>query len=245
MSFALRFKIMKADFVADLRWGDTGKGCITNHLLKSGEYTHCIKSGGSSNACHTMFVGEQRVVTHLVPAGVFHGVKSIISPNCCLNVRMFFEEVKSLEEGGFDCRGLLRIASNAHIITEEHIAEDQLDEKIGSTRRGNMQAYRAKYGRTGIQAKEIKELKPFLIDFHDEIFRNKNNVLLFEGSQGFYLDPIQAEYPYCTSSHTTVAGALLSGVPHSAVRNVYGIIKSYDTYVHHPSQRTLWEAHPQ
>src|SRR6185369_14305568 len=58
-----------------------------------------------------------------------------------------------------------------------------------------------------------------------------NPILLFEGGQGFNLDINFGEAPYTTSSHTTVAGALLNGIPHTAIDKVYGVCKSYDTYV--------------
>ena len=34
---------MKADIVVDLQYGDCGKGKVTHSLLKSEEYTHCIR----------------------------------------------------------------------------------------------------------------------------------------------------------------------------------------------------------
>ena len=55
--------------------------------------------------------------------------------------------------------------------------------------------------------------------------------ILFEGAQGFGLDIDWGDYPYVTSSHCTVAGALLNGVPHTCVRDVWGVAKVYETYV--------------
>ena len=46
---------MIADVVVDLQYGDCGKGKVTHHLLKSGEYTHCIRYNGGCNAGHTIF----------------------------------------------------------------------------------------------------------------------------------------------------------------------------------------------
>jgi adenylosuccinate synthase len=45
------------------------------------------------------------------------------------------------------------------------------------------------------------------------------------------LDIDWGDYPYVTSSHCTVAGALLNGIPPKAVRNVWGVGKAYETYV--------------
>jgi adenylosuccinate synthase len=71
---------MKADIVVDLSYGDAGKGKVAHHLLKSIDYTHCIRFNGSQNAGHTIYHHGKKIITHLIPAGVFFGVKSIIGP---------------------------------------------------------------------------------------------------------------------------------------------------------------------
>ena len=52
-----------------------------------------------------------------------------------------------------------------------------------------------------------------------------------EGAQGFWLDPDWGDYPYVTSSHTGVAAAIQNGINHRSIRNVWGIVKAYETYV--------------
>lgn len=221
---------MKTDIVVDLAYGDCGKGKVTHHLLKGGEFTHCIRFNGSNNAGHTIYHKGQKLVTHLIPAGVFFDVRSVIGPGCVINVKSFFEEIEYLEKAGIPARKLIRIARNAHIVTDEHLAEEVGEDKIGTTRRGIGPAYRDKYARTGIRADSMPELVDFLVDFHMEI-NQKDAVLLCEGAQGFFLDPHFGDYPYVTSSHCGVAGALLNGISHRSIRNVYGVIKAYETYV--------------
>jgi adenylosuccinate synthase len=92
-------------------------------------------------------------VTHHIPAGVFFGVKSIIGPGCVVNLEQFFNEIYDLQEAGIETTGMVFIASNAHIITEEHLEEDRKDTKIGTTKRGNGPAYRDKYGRNGMKSR--------------------------------------------------------------------------------------------
>ncbi|NBO36731.1 hypothetical protein EBU91_04265, partial [bacterium] len=41
---------------------------------------------GGPNAGHTVYLDGKKYKTHLIPSGVFHGKKSIIGPNCVLNV---------------------------------------------------------------------------------------------------------------------------------------------------------------
>ena len=59
------------DIVIGLQHGDEGKGKVTHHLLKSGEYTHCVRFNGGCNAGHTIYHDGVRLVTHHIPAGVF------------------------------------------------------------------------------------------------------------------------------------------------------------------------------
>ena len=223
---------MIADVVVDLQYGDCGKGKVTHSLLKSGEYTHCIRYNGGCNAGHTIFHDGVMFVTHHIPAGVFFGVKSIIGPGCVVNLEQFFNEIHDLQEAGIETTGMVFIASNAHIITESHLEEDGKDTKIGTTKRGNGPAYRDKYGRDGMRACDVPDLERYVIDVYDELHNDsKNPVILFEGAQGFGLDIDWGDYPYVTSSHCTVGSAILNGVPPQAIRKVYGVAKGYETYV--------------
>ena len=223
---------MIADVVVDLQYGDCGKGKVTHHLLKSGEYTHCIRYNGGCNAGHTIFHQGRKFITHHIPAGVFFGVKSIIGPGCVVNKDQFFKEIYELERANINTKGMVFIASNTHIITEAHLEEDGKDTKIGTTKRGNGPAYRDKYGRDGVRACDDPELEGYIIDVYDELHNKSTNpVILFEGAQGFGLDIDWGDYPYVTSSHCTVGSAILNGVPPQAIRRVYGVAKGYETYV--------------
>ena len=224
---------MKADIIVGLQHGDCGKGKITHHLCKEGEYTHVIRYNGGCNAGHTIFHNDEKFVTHHIPAGVFFGIKSIIGPGCVVDVNKFNEEVTELAlKLGSQIVDLIKISKNTHVITNKHLEEDSRDVSIGTTKRGNGPAYRDKYARVGVRAEEVKSLEPFLIDIYDELHNSDvEPVILFEGAQGFGLDVDWGDYPYVTSSHCTSASALLNGVPPQAVRNVWGVAKIYETYV--------------
>ena len=223
---------MLADIVVGLSFGDEGKGKVTHHLLKNGDYTHCIRFNGGCNAGHTIYHEGVKFVTHHIPAGVFFGVRSIIGNGCVVNIDQFNREIQMLHEGGINTDGLIFIANNAHIITDAHLEEDGKDTTIGTTKRGNGPAYRDKYDRQGTLASEALVGTPYLIDMYRELHETDEEVvILCEGAQGFGLDIDWGDYPYVTSSHCTTAGALLNGIPPQAVRKVYGITKAYDTYV--------------
>lgn len=220
---------MITDIVIGLQHGDEGKGKVTHHLLKNGGYTHCVRFNGGCNAGHTIFHNGKKFVTHHIPAGVFFGVTSVIGNGCVVDPTKLQEEIDYLESHGINVRENLRIANNAHVITPFHKAEDRAEEKIGTTRTGNGPAYRDKYGRTGIRACDIPDLQPFLVNIYEELAGD--TVVLMEGAQGFWLDPDWGDYPYVTSSHTGTAAAIQNGISPRSIRNVWGIIKAYETYV--------------
>jgi adenylosuccinate synthase len=223
---------MIADVVLGLQYGDEGKGKITHHLCKTGGYTHVVRFNGGCNAGHTIFHKGKKFVTHHIPAGVFFGIKSIIGPGCVVSPTQFFKELEELKEGGVDTKGLVYIAENTHVITEEHLEEDDKDTAIGTTKRGNGPAYREKYARNGFLAKDIPYLQPYLVNFYDELHKNTDNpIILCEGAQGFGLDIDWGDYPFVTSSHCTVGSAVLNGIPPKAIRDVWGVAKAYETYV--------------
>ena len=223
---------MISDIVVDLQYGDCGKGKVTHHLCRTGEYTHVIRYNGGCNAGHTIFHKGKKFITHHIPAGVFFGIRSIIGPGCVVNVEQFFKEIEELKAGGIDTDDLVFIAKNAHIITQNHIEEETRETKIGTTKRGNGPAYRDKFARIGVRAEDVPELRPYLVDLYEELHeRYTNPIILFEGAQGFGLDIDWGSYPYVTSSNCISAAALMNGVPPQAVRNIYGVAKSYETYV--------------
>lgn len=223
--------MVRMDVIVDLQYGDSGKGKIAHFLAHTRKYSHVLRYNGGCNAGHTIFHKGKKFVTHHIPAGVFFGIKSIIGSGCVVDPEQFFREIKMLEASGVQTRGKIFIAKNAHVITAAHKAEDKKrGGKIGTTGRGNGPAYRDKYGRTGVRAESIKRFKPYLIDLIDE-WAKPDVRILAEGAQAFGIDIDWGDYPYVTSSHCTTAGALLNGLPASAVREVWGIAKAYETYV--------------
>lgn len=79
-----------------------------------------------------------------------------------------------------------------------------------------------------------KTLEPLIVDARVVLWNaleKKKNVLL-EGAQGTLLDMDHGTYPFVTSSHPTVGGAIVgTGVPAQAIDRVIGIFKAYCTRV--------------
>jgi len=240
---------MKLDLIIGLQRGDESKGKITYSLLKQRKdlYTHCMRFGGSHNSGHTIYHEGKKIITHIVPTGVFLGIRSVIGPGCVVSPALLEEELVEIEKISPNARNILKIANNTHIITEEHLREDSNEQAIGTTRKGNGPAYRDKYNRTGMRAEDFYRMKegpfeygsswyrpnPILIDIYEEFYKNpgKESYIMMEGAQGFYLDIDHGDYPFVTSSHTTVAGALANGFPHTVINEIWGAAKVYETYV--------------
>lgn len=226
-----------ADIIVDLQAGDTGKGKVAHYLASNkgvDRYTHVVRYNGGGNAGHTIYHKGKKIVTHFIPIGFVHNIKSIIGPGCVVNVKGLLQEIKELEEAGFNnIRNYLRIDKRVHIITEDHLNEENSETKIGTTKKGNGPAYRDKYARKGIRVQDITELEEFIIDIYEELHCNTsfNSRILFEGAQGFELDIDWGDYPYVTSSHCTAGSACLNGVPPNKIRKIFGVAKAYSTYV--------------
>ena len=216
--------IKKVDICCGLAWGDEAKGKIVSQLSKENCYDFVCRWSGGNNAGHTVYVNDNKYKTHLIPCGIFYNVKSIIGPDCVINVKSFFEELDYLKKNNFDI-SLIKISPRAHIITDKHIEDDinKLNKEQGTTKRGIAPCYSDKYKRVGLQVKDILELKEYLWD--EKLYGN----ILCEGAQGFWLDINEGNYPYTTSSNTLPYGACSLGFSPKLINNIYGAAKIYDT----------------
>ena len=217
-------EIKFVDIVCGLAWGDEAKGKIASQLSLTGQYDYVCRWAGGSNAGHTVYIKGEKFKTHLVPSGVFYGIKSVIGPGCVVNLKSFLSEVQYLNKFGFDT-SLIKISPKAHVVTESHIRDDRKETytKLGTTARGIGPCYSSKSSRQGIRVSEISELKEYLWD--EELSGN----ILCEGAQGFWLDLDYGNYPYVTSSTTLPYASCSLGFPPQKIRKIYGAAKAYDT----------------
>jgi len=216
--------VRNVDIVVGAAWGDEGKGKVTSYLAKCNKYDFVARWNGGSNAGHTIYHNGKKFATHIVPSGVFHGITSVIGPGCVVNLKAFYKEVEELSVGGIDT-SLIKIHPRAHIVTDEHINEDKtkLAGKLGTTSQGIAPAYRDKYARVGLLAKDSTLPKNFLLDeeLHGDV--------LCEGAQGVWLDINWGNYPYITSSECLPYAACSLGFGPKTIRNIYAVAKAYDT----------------
>tara|TARA_Y100000992_G_scaffold135643_1_gene89701 strand:- start:5266 stop:6294 length:1029 start_codon:yes stop_codon:yes gene_type:complete len=212
------------DVCCGLAWGDEAKGKITSDLAESNNYDFVCRWSGGDNAGHTIYVEGKKYETHIIPSGVFYNIKSIIGPDCVLNVEGFLKEINYLQENNFNT-DLIKISPKVHIVISEHIIDDlnKLNKDQGTTARGIAPCYSDKYRRIGKQAKDVDILQGFI--WNEKLYGN----ILCEGAQGFWLDINQGNYPYTTSSTTLPYGCCSLGFSPQKIRHIYGAIKIYDT----------------
>jgi adenylosuccinate synthase len=143
--------------VIGAQWGDEGKGKIVDLLAE--HFDIVVRYQGGHNAGHSVQVGEQSFVLHLLPSGIVHKGKTCVLGNgMVIDPKAFFEEVDRLVSQGVEVSPeRVKISSRAHLIFPyhralDHTSEERLgNEKVGTTLRGIGPAYEDKAGRRGIR----------------------------------------------------------------------------------------------
>jgi adenylosuccinate synthase len=232
---------MIVDIILGCSYGDEGKGKVVHSLMESNKYDLSVRFNGSCNAGHTVYIKGQKFVVHQLPVGILSDYGYIlITSDCLVDIPKMKKELAILQEKGIKTEGRMFISNAAHIITPELIDFDQKNNLIGTTGSGIGPTYAEKMYRKGKRvenyADEFIQMGFQIVNMAEFWFSSfvKENVksILLEGAQGFGLDINWTNnYPYCTSSTCTVAGAINTGIQLKDIRNIYGIAKAYDTYV--------------
>jgi adenylosuccinate synthase len=158
---------MPATAIVGLQWGDEGKGKIIDGLAAQAEVV--VRYAGGNNAGHTVIVGGEKYVLHLIPGGILHeGTTNLIGRGVVVDLAELAEEVDGLMARGVPVEERLRIDGRAHVIFPYHRHVDRCVEvwrgegRIGTTGRGIGPAYADKVARTGIRVADL--LRPELFE---------------------------------------------------------------------------------
>lgn len=150
---------MSTFVVVGLQWGDEGKGKITDVLSAKSDYV--VRFQGGNNAGHTVYVGKDKFVLHLLPSGVLQcRGKCIIGNGVVVDPSAFVKEIEAIEARGLSTNHVF-ISRRAHIIMPYHILYDTYREEaagkksIGTTKRGIGPCYEDKVARVGIRAIDL------------------------------------------------------------------------------------------
>ncbi len=142
--------------VVGMQWGDEGKGKIIDLLTEQADVV--ARYQGGHNAGHTIVFDGNKFILHLIPSGIFHKDKlCIIGNGVVIDPSALAEEMRKLEQAGFDFEGKLVISDRANIILPYHQISDVQkegasgDKKIGTTGRGIGPSYADKISRMGLR----------------------------------------------------------------------------------------------
>ncbi|MDD4951621.1 MAG: adenylosuccinate synthase, partial [Desulfovibrionaceae bacterium] len=115
---------------------------------------------------HTLVVGGEKIVLHLIPSGILHpGKVCLIGNGVVLDPAVFCQEVDALTARGVDATPRrLMISNKTHVIMPYHRMMDGCREsaraeakKIGTTGRGIGPCYEDKMSRMGVRAGDLAD----------------------------------------------------------------------------------------
>jgi len=186
--------------VVGTQWGDEGKGKIVDLLTEQARVV--VRYQGGNNAGHTLVVGGEKFIFHLIPSGILHpDTQCLIGNGVVLDPEVFLGEIDRLEERGIKVGPEnLRISERTQVIMPYHKRLDLARErakgagKIGTTGRGIGPCYEDKIARRGIRVADLVDETLFRAKLME--FLPEKNFLLekFLGDEPFTPEEIQVPY---------------------------------------------------
>ncbi|MCS6797737.1 MAG: adenylosuccinate synthase [Myxococcota bacterium] len=144
--------------VVGAQWGDEGKGKVVDLYARHADVV--ARWSGGANAGHTLVVGDERIVLHLLPSGALHPQATIVlGQGMVIDPDALLAEIDALDaRGGFRLDRLV-VSERAHVVLPHHVALDRLRERgtsaLGTTRRGIGPAYEDRVGRRGVRMGDL------------------------------------------------------------------------------------------
>ena len=169
--------------VLGTQWGDEGKGKIVDMLTSEADAV--VRFQGGHNAGHTIVVGNETTILHLIPSGILReSVECYIGNGVVLSPEALLKELDELDEKGVDACKRLFLSDGSPLILPYHILLDQAREKargksaIGTTGRGIGPAYEDKVARRGLRVGDFLNMQntisklESILDYHNFVLEN-------------------------------------------------------------------------
>ena len=180
------------------QWGDEGKGKIIDVLTENADIV--VRYAGGNNAGHTVFIGKQKYVLHLVPSGILRKNKlCVIGNGVVIDPVGLVDEIKGLRKLGIKVGDNLVVSETAHVVLPYHRELDAQREvlkgknKIGTTKRGIGPAYGDKAARVGLRMIDLVTPARFEEKLRQRIKEN-NGVLRALGARPLSFEQVLKEY---------------------------------------------------
>src|SRR5579872_1946774 len=180
------------------QWGDEGKGKIIDVLTEQADVV--VRTQGGNNAGHTVFIGKQKYVLHLIPSGILRrGKTCVIGNGVVIDPVSLVGEIDGLLKMKVNVDGNLFISETAHLVFPYHRELDEQREilkgknKIGTTKRGIGPAYGDKAARTGLRMIDLVNPARFESLLKIKI-RENNEVLKAFGAKPISFSQVHAAY---------------------------------------------------
>src|SRR5208283_378814 len=156
----MRGTSMSTVVILGAQWGDEGKGKIVDFLTEKADVV--ARYQGGNNAGHTVVIGSEKYVLHLIPSGILHRRKKcIIGNGVVINPEALIAEMDALGKKGITLDNNLLISKSAHVIMPYHKELECEHEnikgnnKIGTTGMGIGPSYCDKSARNGIRMMDL------------------------------------------------------------------------------------------
>ena len=185
--------------IVGAQWGDEGKGKIVD--IVSDDFDVVTRYQGGHNAGHTIRIGSQRFILHLIPSGIFHPeVQCVIGSGVVLDPAALIEECDTLANDGISVEGRLFVSNRCHLILPYHrvleaAIELQLGErKIGTTARGIGPAYEDKMARRGLRVCDLMNSATLADRIREQVAQKNRTLEALNHPQEIDPEPICASY---------------------------------------------------
>src|SRR5438046_2919453 len=180
------------------QWGDEGKGKIIDVLTNDADVV--VRTQGGNNAGHTVYIGQQKYVLHLIPSGILRkGKACVIGNGVVIDPISLVEEINGLRKLGVHIDGNLFLSETAHLVFPYHRELDAQREilkgknKIGTTKRGIGPAYGDKAARTGLRVLDLVNPERFKKQLEFKI-RENNEILKAFGAKPLSFKRVLEDY---------------------------------------------------
>lgn len=181
------------------QWGDEGKGKLIDILSKNADIT--ARYQGGNNAGHTVIVGDEEYIFHLIPSAILHRNKvCVIGNGVVIDPPSLLKELEDLSKRGLKVSPeQFKIAVNAHVVMPYHRVLDGLREgkrknKIGTTGRGIGPCYADKVTRCGIRMADLLNPKIFKSKLEDNLSEKNEIFRKAFGHKEYQFETIYREY---------------------------------------------------